>query len=175
MKKLLLSLTATLGLAISSQAFAGFHIDPFLGYETGKSKTGSTEYDVTGLSYGARLGWGMLGFSFGGEVALSNLTVKSTPSSDFTGTDLGVFVGYEFPIMLRAYATYFASSTAKSSSSESTGSGGTRIGVGYTGLPFVTINLEMVSRAFDKSKTGGIESTIDTKVNTTMLSVSVPL
>ncbi|GIL17869.1 MAG: hypothetical protein BroJett040_16200 [Oligoflexia bacterium] len=178
MNKFLSTLVVMLGLVISTQAQAAFHIDPFLGYETGKFKSATSESDLSGTGFGARIGYSILGFSMGGEYYGASLKAKGTngaADTDLTDTDMGVFVGYQFPVLVRAYLTYYASSSAKITGAEFTGSGGTKIGIGYSGLPFVTINLESIARKYNKVKPDGFPSVDSTnESNTTVLSISVP-
>ena len=110
MKKLL----AVMAIAIFSatQAHAGFMVEPYLGYETGTSGQGSSEDDYTGTAFGARLGYSMVGFMFGADYMAGSGTVDDTPSLDVKSTNLGAFIGYEFPVMFRVYASYFFDSKA---------------------------------------------------------------
>lgn len=168
MKRFLLAMIAVL--TVSSAAHAGIMIEPFFGYAvSGKEKAGSVSTDVKGMEFGARLGFTFAEmFAIGAEYAKGAYTVKTSPNVDVSSTDLGAFVSVEFPILIRAYATYFVDSKAKPDGGvESTGDGGYRIGIGYTGLPFVSINLEMVHRTYDKP------TSFD--VDTTEIGLSLPL
>ena len=53
---------------------------------------------------------------------------------------------------------------------------GYKIGVGFTGLPFVSLNLEAIFREYDKERVLTTPFTIDLEPKTAsyMLSVSVP-
>ena len=162
----------TFSVFAAGQAQAGIYIEPFIGYETGETEEND---DYTGVGFGARLGYQMLGLAFGAEYASSGLTIKYTDGSadqDADTTDLGLFVSYQFPILFRVFATYFLDSTAEAGAAEFTGNGGTRLGVGYTGLPFVVINFEMLNRKYDTLKFGAISSSQDSDIKGYMLSVS---
>lgn len=173
MKKLLLALSM---LTFTSVAQAGFMIEPYVGYETGSSKqSGSPDSDYTGTTLGARLGYGMLGLSFGLDYTMASGTIDETtpPDTDVDATDMGLFVSYEFPILLRVYATYILSSKADVGQPEDIEGSGMKLGVGFTGLPFVVINLEMTNRTFDEYDGQPITPEID--LNTYALVVSLPL
>lgn len=162
MKKILLVFGFILSGAFSTQAQASIVVDPFLAYESGSN-------DVTGVGFGARIGYGILGFSAGIEYGSTSFSGNGTSG---TATDLGAYVGYEFPILLRAYLSYFLDSKMDSSGSEFTGNGGYKMGVGYTGLPLISINLETIQRKY--SKMDGAEATIDVDP-VTAISVSYPI
>ena len=92
-------------------------------------------------------------------------------------TDWGAFVGFEFPILVRVYAGYIFS--AKGEVSTDFGKAkmegaGTKVGVGFTGLPFVDINVEYRRGTYDDVKIGGVKSD-DTDFSSLMLGVSLPL
>ncbi len=171
-RKFAFLLTALFLAAPSAQA--GVYIEPYLGYLTGKTK-GSESTDHAGPNFGARLGYSMLGLAFGAEYETAKLKLDSTPKSDITPTNIGAFVSYTFPILVRAYASYFPSAKAKlevgTSSFEFEGSA-MKVGVGYTGLPFVVINFEMQTTSFDKLE--GLSLSEDTKVTSYGVNVSLP-
>ena len=160
----------------SAKAHADLLVEPFGGYEFGKFKQSGTSDDISGVNYGARLGYESLGFMIGGEYALGSL--KYTPSggsnTDLSTTDAGIFVGYNFPILFRVYGTYYLLSDASSSSYSSDLKGtGYRVGIGFTGLPFITLALEEVSRTYTKQGSSSLSSNVT--INDTLLSVTLPL
>ncbi|MEO0335266.1 MAG: outer membrane beta-barrel protein [Pseudomonadota bacterium] len=153
--KLIAALAIVFG--FSHSAFAGIHIEPFLGYSVSgnyESDFGSTtdgDYVSDGPQIGARVGYGMLGFFGALEYEMSSMTADGDDDSSIDQTLLGVSVGYEFPILIRGYATYIFSADGKSDDdfdSEFKGTG-VKLGVGYTGLPFVAINFEMTQLNFN--------------------------
>lgn len=152
---------------VSSTAFAGFHIEPYLGYESGNMNvTDTTDQDTGGkttmMDFGVRLGYltavnlwfgvdAMMGTS--GTFKESNAS-SGVPDATSTRTDIGATIGYEFPIKLRAYATYnFSSSLVvkddDAAANENTYTGGTsyKVGFGYRFLPFMAFNAEYYSNA----------------------------
>lgn len=175
MKKLFIA--AAIAIFGASQASAGIMIEPYLGYETGKVKSaGTPDDDYTGTIFGARLGYSMVGLMFGVDYMTGSGTVESTGGdTDIKPADLGVFVGYEFPVMFRAYFSYFFDSKASIDGATVDFEGGaTRFGVGFTGLPFVSINLEMITRTYDEFSDGTAIDPENT-VETFALTISLPL
>lgn len=165
MKRILVSIFAIL--SISSAAHAGFFIEPFLGYAvSGKEDKGGSA-DIKGMDYGARLGATFAMFSIGAEYAGGAYEQDSSGGSDFDTTDIGLTFAFDFPIMIRLYASYYFKSEAKSDALTEKGNGGYRIGIGYTGLPFVDINLEQVKRVYDDPS--------DYEFSVTQIGLSVPL
>jgi hypothetical protein len=172
MKKLLLALATVL---TASAAHAGFMIEPYVSFAvSGEYKNGSTKEDVSHTGFGARLGYGMLGFSFGLDYGTGSGEIDSSPSVDFDTTDLGLFVAYEFPILVRAYATYILDAKTEFPGGGEYSGGGTKIGIGYTGLPFVVIGVEMYAVNYDTDE-GNSSNNVDVDVTATNLVVSIPL
>ncbi|MCB0407340.1 MAG: hypothetical protein KDD34_03990 [Bdellovibrionales bacterium] len=163
-----------LALGLTPSAFAGVHVEPFLGYAvSGEAKQGSSKDDYNGGPIiGGRLGYGMLGFFVAAEYEMGTLTQKSTPEVDVDVKNLGVSLGFEFPILLRIYGTYFFNAKGDASSNEYKGSG-TKLGVGYTGLPFVAINFEMNNFSYDEVNGATLSPELETTYYT--INVSLPL
>jgi Outer membrane protein beta-barrel domain len=165
-----------LSLACAS-AHAGIYLEPYLGYLSGTStQQGSEDGKMKGVAFGARAGYSILGLAFGAEYATGQLKDDSTPENDLTPADAGVFVGYTFPILFRAYATYFPKSKWKSddgTNSYDLEGKAMKLGVGFTGLPLVVINLEYLTNEFNKFDGQDLTNKIEGKAY--MLSVSLPL
>lgn len=165
----------------SSSAVAGPYIEPYLGYVfTGDSETtiagvSSGEGDLSGVSYGLRVGWSLPALlTFGLEYQGGTLTYEEDGSADedYDIANLGVFASAKF-LFFRAYATYFFDAKIEDESNTEYSGTGFKIGVGYTGLPFIAINLDYTSNNYDEDDpTSGIPFDIDSTL--TMLSVSVP-
>ena len=167
-------------MSFSGTAHAGFLIEPFVDYAvSGKSKQGSADDDFSALGFGARLGMTTLGFMYGLEYATGNYTVKqSTGDVDGSFSDLGLFVGYEFPILIRAWISYYIQSKSDVDNSNVEYKGtGTKIGVGYTGLPFISINLQLLMQTYDEYEAGSLSGTLANDIKNTayLLGVSLPL
>lgn len=185
-------------LFVTNSAFAGFLIEPYLGYSlNGKGDVSalSTNYssEYSSLTYGGRIGYSYLGLMAGIDYSLQNPELESSASGttykdEIKKNQLGLFVGYKFPIMLRAWATYFLNAEFKGTQSSGThfienidkfeDGSGYALGVGYTGLPFLSINLEYRAIEYDKWKSDGADVTSVTEkmnLNEILLSLSVPL
>ncbi|MGE0762217.1 MAG: outer membrane beta-barrel protein [Bdellovibrionales bacterium] len=175
--KIALALAALfLGAGTIQTASADLYVEPYLGYIMGSSKNGSTETDFKGANYGLRLGYATLGLAVGFEYEGGMLEDEATPSNDITPTNLGAFVSYEFPILIRAYASYFPKSEAKFKNSLATTTyegGGMKLGVGFTALPFLTINLEYATNKYDEDENGSLANDVKTKHYG--INVSLPL
>ena len=52
---------------------------------------------------------------------------------------------------------------------------GTILGVGFTGLPFVSLNLEMANYKYDEAELSGLSGNVDADFKHYTLSVSLPL
>lgn len=159
---------------MSSPAMAGFYLEPYLGYENGKIG----DDKLTGTNLGGKIGMDTLGFAFGADVMMGSLSIKSDTTGDsstWKSQDVGLFAQFTFPILVKVSGTYFLQSENKYEDATASGKG-TKLGVGYTGLPFISINFDMIDISYDKLKTnaGSVDLT-DADRKTWMLSVSLPL
>ncbi|MCO4794996.1 MAG: outer membrane beta-barrel protein, partial [Bacteriovoracaceae bacterium] len=160
--------------------------------------TPATTGETNGIGVGARLGFQYLGLmggvqydmGMGSELEATNTTV--TTKDDIKKSHLGVFVGYNLPMMLRLWGTYYldskiegdeaAGSDAGIDAIDSTNTwkgGGYGLGVGFTGLPFLSINLEY--KTFEYDEQDDTDDPTDTTLNPVVesseivLSVSFPI
>ncbi len=137
-----LLLLVFLALPFQSHATA-LYLEPYLGYHTNAEFkfSGSTD-TASGLTYGARAGGDYMNFLFG----LDYMTgAWSSSNANIVPANLGLFVGYVFPTMLKGYLTYFFDEKYKfSGKSSSADYGGTefKLGLGFTDLPVITLNIE---------------------------------
>lgn len=160
---------------LTSVAQAGILLEPYVSLiVSGKSKE-TSDLKYSGNSIGARVGWSMLGFSVGLDALLAGtITTKSDAGSDkYTPGGYGVFAAYQFPILVRGYISYFPSATAKFDSTELTGTSN-KLGIQFTGLPFIALGIEAETVSVTKAKSGGV--TVDWKdtVTFTNFVVSAP-
>lgn len=174
MKKLLSIFAITLLAGVS--AHAGFLIEPYFGYIASGTATGN--FTLSGSEIGARLGWDFLGFGAGLDAAVSG-TTTFTPSSgsaiNYTPADYGVFVCYKFPILFRVYASYFPTTKETDSTGAYENGNATKIGVQYTGLPFIAIGLESFSENQTKyTNAAGTSSTVTGTESQTRVTISLP-
>ena len=195
MRKLILAFTAFLGL--SSAAQAGLLLEPYIGYETGGGKatytsdaTQSYTNKATGSTVGARVGYKLpLMFWLAADYSMTSGSDKYefvdsnlNESPNFNRTSLYATVGMDFVILVRGYVGYSLSNEnkLKFSAGEVTAKGSAyKVGLGFTGLPFVSINAEYVkytytdlSGALGSGKVSDLYSSFDNSA--VMLGVSVP-
>ena len=188
------SIGLLLVLLLSTQSNAGVLIEPFLGYGLGSGEVSQTSPSIDtksdGMQFGARLGYQYLGLMGGLEYRKTSGSYKydgpatNQVDADVSGTEIGAFIGYNLPILMRAYVGYSFSSTWELDKNSWRGGNGdelsgntTTFGVGFTGLPFVSLNLEYRMISFDKfidSSNNSAESTVDESVNEIVLGVSIP-
>ncbi|MFS4457825.1 hypothetical protein [Bdellovibrio sp. HCB2-146] len=176
MKKLLLILA--IGLGFTSTSHADILVEPYLGYEMGSGETSGVDFKSDGVNMGLRLGWkSPLMLWIAGEY---NLGVSGNFKPD-VGSDestkrnvLGAVVGIDFPILLRGWIGYGFSNEIKGDNSTLKGTN-TKIGVGFTGLPFVSLNFEYIKDDFKDVETSGGTTDFDGNHSSYMLSVSLPL
>ena len=167
-------LIATLVLGFSFSSFAGLHIEPYYASVVSGKVTGTTtvsgtstdvDEDVDGSYYGLKLGFSLpFGLGFGG-----NYTVN-----DDSSNAMGAYVSFDFPIMIRAWVGYDFKTESKDGSVTLSGTG-TKVGIGYTGLPFVCIFVEQTMATFDDLSVDGFSDvSADVKANYTSVGLSLP-
>lgn len=178
-----------LAIVFSSVASAGILIEPQLGYVLSNKFAGTMTYSgpasgsmaidekTTGVGYGARLGYSMLGFMTG--LNYGHLSGKSTDNTDGSkddvkGTNLGVFVGYNAPVLFRAWLAYNFSAKSEISTSTFKGSS-TEVGLGFKGMPFLSINFIYRMYDFTKMNSNSMDFTVSNfKPKEMELAVSAP-
>ncbi len=178
MKKLIQSLSIlAFFMAIVPKADASILIEPVVGYSFATTNIETTVSNVTaeekdpgsGLSYGGRLGWQNLGFQLGLDYLASNLSIDG---DDLNTTEMGAFAGFEFPVLLRVYGGYVFSGTGKNDDIEFKNGTGPKVGVGFTFLPFLDINLEWRNIKYEQQDVA--PATIDASYSALMLGFSLP-
>mgnify|MGYP003685966597 CR=1 FL=1 len=179
-KQLVLFLALMTVFYSASNAQAGFLIEPFAGIEMGSTSEDNNgdSGDMTGNTMGARVGWQNAGLMAGLDYRMMNWTIEGDPDdSDASFTQMGLFVGYDFPMMLRLWGTYVFSMEGEDddSGNEITDGSGLNLGIGYKVMPFVSLNLEIGSTKTTKLKSGSNEIDFDLKYNSYLFSVSFPI
>lgn len=162
-------------LMYAQSAKAGILLEPYVGYVSGQQKQTGTS-NLSGTEYGARVGYTLLNFGIGADYVAASYTDDSTPKNDLTIGDLGAFVSYKLPILFRVYATYVPSATVrvKSSSSDVKFKGNSaRLGVGYTGLPFININFEYINATYTDVEIAGTTAALSTNSTTSAYAISI--
>lgn len=158
-------------LVLPMQALATIHLEPYLGF-------GNSNYsieidgdddsdDSTFKAMGAKLGYGMLGFDAGIDYEIDT-------DAAFTRSSLSAYAAFEFPILFRIWAEYVLSSNTDLDDVD-TNLGlvsGSSLGVGFTGLPLIHLNLEIENTIYDGEDNG---QDYEVKWVSYLLSVSFPL
>lgn len=199
-RKVLLALLLTL--TWTSTSSAALLLEPFVGYSMMDTDQATTPTPIageaSGLGFGARLGlqfMGLMGgFQYDSAMATELEAVQgaTTSKDDIKRTHMGIFVGYNLPVMVRLWGTYFFKSELEGDqattadagvdyidSTETLNGAGYGLGVGFTGLPFLSVNLEYRTFEYDEeddSDATPVTSAINPVVETSeiMLSVSFP-
>ena len=116
-------------------ANAGILIEPYVGYGLGSGETGGTEWDMSGLKFGGRLGYEKMGLFGALQYEMGAMTKDASGTeSDVDDSSFGIVVGYQFPFALRAWAGYGFSGTVDDAGSEQDYTTIT-LGVGYKPIP----------------------------------------
>lgn len=194
MKKLIILFS----LLISSFASAGILIEPQLGFKfssaTDSSPHGSTTASkYSGLDLGGRLGYQFLGVMGGLSFNTSSFSKEAAGASisptsgkfDVDQTSFGVFAGYNLPILLRAWVAYNFSVIEKATQSVSNyatsgdkwSGSSLELGAGFTGLPFLSLNIMYRMLNYDEFHNAFSNTTTSKsyKPNEIVLSVSAPI
>lgn len=175
-------------ITFAQTASASLLIEPHLSYNLSGSGdnngSGATkiDYDYNGAQYGLRLGYQALGLMGGLAYNRSSFDMdyKSAAGGTTTGemerNEWGLFVGYNFPILVRGWVGYYFSNTTEDTkfNTEYTGNT-TELGLGFTALPFVSVNLIYRLVKLDEVKSGGNTGTADIDGREFLIGVSLPL
>ncbi len=174
MKKLLVIVALSLG--FTSVSHANLLLEPYLGYEMGKTTSSGTESKTELVNLGGRIGWAspiMLWLALDVNLGM-NGKVKPDGSADQDATRNSYYAvaGLDFPILVRGWVGYGFTNELKLDNGKYEGTG-MKLGVGFTGLPFVSLNLEYLTDSYDKFD--GASLSTKTELSSYMLSVSLPL
>lgn len=173
---LLFATVVVSSMLILPAANASLLLEPYLGYHLGSWSQGGTSNNMNGVSYGGRVGLQHLGLMGGIDFMGGNWTDKASPSNTVTPSDLGVFVGFNFPVMIRVYGMYGFNSALKfenSGTSDTYKGSDLKLGLGFTALPFVSINLEYITGTYTKHNAGTLTNNLTDSMFG--LTVSLPL
>lgn len=161
----------------SITANASFLVEPHLAYAiSGNSTAITSDAKYSGAQYGARFGIQNFGLMAGVDYTHSSLTFKQgLSSSDHSKEDLGLFVGYSAPLFLRAWLGYYFSSKQTPSGSSTYYKGHTtEVGVGFSAMPLLSLNLVYRMVAFDEYYNGSSTSAMKYEPKEIVLGVSLP-
>lgn len=165
----------TMMVCLTSVAQAGILLEPYFSLIVSGKSSNTSDLKYSGNSIGARVGWSMLGFSVGLDALLSGTATakNNSGSNSYNPGGYGIFAAYQFPVLVRGYISYFPSATAKFDSYELSGTSN-KIGVQFTGLPFVALGIEAETVNITKSKSGGVTTNSKDTVTFTNFVVSAP-
>jgi hypothetical protein len=127
-------------------------IEPHLGLNlsgTGHDSTVPAKtFNYTGGQYGLKLGAQYLNAMTGIDYNHSSFEqMTSGYKNSFTRSELGLFLGYSFPMLARFWMTYFFDNTATSDTASSLIANGAKydghtleLGAGFSGIPYCSFN-----------------------------------
>ncbi len=159
---------ASMSLTTAANAFV---IEPY--YSHVLSGENGNNNDLEGNSLGLRLGYDTLGFAFGLDYTASGTAEFDGSTTNWDVSGYGAYVSYDFPILLRGYVSYMLNYEYKEGNTTRSGKG-SKIGVQYTGLPFIALGVEMGNFSFDEQNVSGTKSDIDAESKYTGFVVSFP-
>jgi hypothetical protein len=165
-------LVAIVTTCLSLQSFAGFLVDPYIGFGQIKTTADIASVDGEAESYnsvGSRIGYSFILVSAGIDYEMGKYGLGD---DDIDVTNMSFFVGVDMPILIRAWAEYQISSDLSGTDVDINFKDGYSVGVGFTGLPFVSLNLEVGVTNYEM-EIGS--STFDFSAANTLFSVSLPL
>lgn len=181
---------------ITIQSHAAFLLEPYLNYNIGSGDSTEdgvkSDYSSSSFAFGGRVGFQNLGFMGGLDASMGsfNYDTKTPGEADYENeTDLkriGVFVGYDFPVLLRVWASYHFLNELDITKSNNISISGYKIkgnslelGVGFTPLPLLSLNIGYRMNTFNELETPTSSETYSgseqLKINEIFLGVSLPL
>ncbi|WP_374029982.1 outer membrane beta-barrel protein [Bdellovibrio bacteriovorus] len=173
MKKLLAVFAVVLG--FSTVSHADLLVEPYLGYEMGTTK--DQDGKIEGTQLGLRLGYASPVIFWAALDGTLGVSAKFKPDSgsdeDAKRTSVYGVVGIDLPILLRGWVGYgFLNEVDLDDTGKLKGTS-YKVGVGFTGLPFISLNLEYLDEKF--TERGGVDLGTDMTNKSYVLSVSLPL
>ena len=183
MKNILILVFSIISMLIyTKNSKAGTLLEPYAGMALSSTYTidGGGSGEISGTVVGGRLGFQQLGFMAGLDGRRQSYEFKPNSGSDseVTFTQLGFFVGYDFPILLRVWGQYVFSYNGEDNDDADikyTGGSGTVLGVGYKIFPFISVNLEYSNTSTSTYESSAGEVDRDINYQSYLLSVSLPL
>lgn len=191
-------------LFFTTNAFAGLWVEPFLGYSSSTGKitlsnsgpfNGDYEFDYSGTQIGARVGYAFpIALVVGLDYRMGSIDSEqsSGPQTLETGTvendetSLGIFAAFTTLPLFNFWAVYRFDYETEVTSGDGVGDtfsgAGFGVGAGFTGLPFVSLNLEIFRSTMDERFDASANTTTSLPTNSqseqditsVVLSVSAP-
>lgn len=182
-KKIGLLSAMALGLVITpSLGQASLLIEPHLSYNiyaTGENDNVDTSYN--GPQYGLKLGYQYFGLMVGMDYRKSNFETKFesnnvTSRHEMKRDEIGIFAGYEFPILVRGWVGYYFSNKTKFKEVDAEYKGSTtELGVGFTTLPFLSVNFMYRMVKLDELSSSSLTVPAKSDANEFVVGISLPL
>ncbi len=145
---------------LANQAQASVLVEPYLGLSIGaggeaKLDTATYDYSFSTATYGGRLGYQWFGAMVGLDYSLQKFTMQKegpgvAQKLDADRSQIGLFLGYDFPLLIRGWMTYYLSGEIDMGSERFSGASGYAVGVGLKALPLLSFNLGYRSITYDK-------------------------
>ena len=158
--KNILALFAFVFILSTRSSNAGVLAEPYLGLSLGAGGDAridykNIEYSFSAATYGTRIGYQYLGFMAGLDYSFQKFRMtKEGPGIakklDTKKNQWGVFAGYNFPLLIRAWGTFFVSSKIDGESEVFKKGMGYELGIGSTTLPFVSLNISYRTLTYDR-------------------------
>ncbi|WP_413580794.1 hypothetical protein [Bdellovibrio sp. HCB288] len=179
MKKMWLVLALIVGFSVNAKA--DILIEPYLGYEMGSHTDVNPTAKTELVNMGARLAYKtpvMLWLGLDYNLGVSGKYKQDGQADmDAKRNTLYAVAGIDLPILLRGWVGYGVMSEIKADGTGNPKIEGkpVKIGVGTTLLPFISLNLEYTMENIDKVKSDTGDWATKGKMDSWMLSVSLPL
>lgn len=172
MSKKLLALLMFSAFSVGSAAQA-LVVEPYYThYISGEDGAGN---EMSGNEIGLRLGYDFTSFTFGLDYVATGKSEYDDSPGELTPSGYGVYAAFDFPILVRAYASYMINYQYENDSGKYLGNG-SKIGIQYTGLPYLAIGLETAKYEFDEFEAdSGTTSDSNASNDYTGFTISVPL
>ena len=165
------SLTASAGLLV--EPYAGFgSLSTAADFVSGSNSSVSDESSTASV-IGGKLGYSFILLSAGLDY---QIMMGDLDGDSATISNTSLFVGVDLPILFRFWGKYIINSEFDydvSSNLDISFKDGYALGLGFTGLPFVSLNLEYSLMNYEMEF--GNNAKADYLVGATVLSVSLPL
>lgn len=160
MKKILIFCFTFFLLIGSSCVTANLLLEPHVGYNIyGNADYNTFKTNFNGTQFGARLGEQYLGFMGGLDFTYSLYTSKSTSlagnsTANVSRNQYGIFAGYNMPMFLRCWLSYYLLDKSTGSTNSWNKGSAIEFGVGFTLLPFLSLNFEYRTSNYTSSNAG---------------------
>ena len=177
MKKYALLISFFLTLSANAKLF----LEPYMGFGKATSEqisNPSVTFDSFSINPGLKVGMAtMLRLvSAGIEISYQDSMVENPREElNLERMDYALFAGFDFPVLFRVFGKYILQSNLDIGNTEIVNPSGYGLGLGYTGLPFLSLNLEYRNLSWNKIRTNDFEANNDGEISEVILSLSLPL